>query len=173
MAADWDTYHTYDEYGSVLSLVISLLFFHFLDRFFEIQKNISYQFEISVCLAPRKPPLIVESGVLFSSRCESARENCNIMSSFSTPAPKSKQKGYVTPFKTPSAATMNSAKAVDLVRVLYFILLRCITLSVLLLSQQVVLSLYSETFYSLTHLICKRRNIIFLILKSGDWENDC
>jgi hypothetical protein len=70
MAADWDTYHTYDEYGSVLSLVISLLFFHFLDRFFEIQKNISYQFEISVCLAPRKPPLIQHIGWTWSTFIE-------------------------------------------------------------------------------------------------------
>ena len=46
------------------------------------------------------------------------------MSSFSTPAPKSKKKGHVTPYKTPLAANMNGAKAVDLVRVLcLFILL--------------------------------------------------
>ena len=83
------------------------------------------------------------------------------MSSFSTPAPKAKKKGHVTPYKTPLAANINGAKAVDLVRDLYFILLGCIAPHVLLLSQQVVLSLFSETLYSLTHLICKRRNIIF------------
>lgn len=41
--------------------------------------------------------------------------------SFSTPAPKSKQKGYMTPYKTPSAAMYN-AKAVDLVSSLRLIL---------------------------------------------------
>ena len=41
--------------------------------------------------------------------------------SFATPAPKSKQKGYMTPYKTPSAAMYN-AKAVDLVSNLRLIL---------------------------------------------------